>query len=200
MPGHQWTEEEKSWLKQYIPGHSEAEIIEAFQQSFGWRMRRSQLKNMKTALKIGSGTQNGQFKKGHVPYNKGKHSGARGNMFQTMFKPGNIPHNHKPVGSEVIDRDGYVRVKIADPRKWTYKHRLVWSQHNGAIPKGAIVVFLDGNKLNFDIDNLMMLTRTELVRANQDGVWELPQELRRTALITVKLKVAAGITKGHSNG
>ena len=46
----------------------------------------------------------------------------------------------------------------------------------------------------------MMLTRTELARANQDGVWELPVELRKTALLAVKLKVAAGIKKGRNNG
>jgi len=201
MPGwHRWTEEEKRWLKVYIPGHSEREITDAFQEHFGWRMRRAQLKNMKIVLRTGSGTHGGRFYKGQPSWNKGRKMGCKGRTAETTFKPGQLPHNYLPVGSEVVNTDGYLRVKVADPKCWRFKHRVVWEEHNGPIPKGCTVIFIDGNKLNCDIDNLMLLTRTEQLRAAQDDVFNLPAELRKTALLAVKLKVAAGIKKGRKNG
>lgn len=200
MPGHKWTEAEKRWLIRYIPGHQESEIIEAFRMRFGWTMRRAQLKNMKTVLRTPSGTTGGRFYKGQQSWNKGKKLGIKGRMAETMFKPGRRPHNYLPVGSEIIDGEGYHKVKVADPKTWKFKHRLIWEEHNGEIPKGGIVVFVDGDRDNLDIGNLMMLTRKEQVRANQDDVWSLPKPLRRTALLAVKLKVAAGIKKGRNNG
>lgn len=200
MPGHKWTEAEKRWLIRYIPGHQESEIIEAFRMRFGWTMRRAQLKNMKTVLRTPSGTHGGCFYKGQQSWNKGKKLGIKGRMAETMFKPGHLPHNHKEVGTEIIDTYGYHKIKIAEPKTWAFKHRLIWEEHNGPAPSCNPIVFIDGNKDNLDIENLMMLTRTELARANQDGVWDLPVELRKTALLAVKLKVAAGIKKGRNNG
>ena len=200
MPGHKWTEAEKRWLIRYIPGHQESEIIEAFRMRFGWTMRRSQYKNIRHVLGVNSGTHGGCFYKGQPSWNKGRKMEIKGRMAETMFKPGHLPHNHKEVGTEIIDTYGYHKVKIAEPRTWAFKHRLVWEEHNGPAPSCNPIVFIDGNKDNLDIENLMMLTRTELARANQDGVWELPVELRKTALLAVKLKVAAGIKKGRNNG
>lgn len=190
---HKWTEEEKRWLKEYIPGHSEHEIRAAFLERFGLTLTEGQIGNMKTKLGVKSGTHGGQFRKGQTSWNKGKKLGIRGRMAETTFKPGRMPHNHHPVGTEVIDNYGYHKVKVADPKSWMMKQKYIWEQHYGKVPKGSIVVFIDGNKDNFDIDNLMMLTRSELARANQDGVWSLPVELRRTALLAVRLKVAAKI-------
>lgn len=45
---------------------------------------------------------------------------------ETRFKQGNKPWNYKPVGTERINTEGYVDVKIADPRTWKQKHILIW--------------------------------------------------------------------------
>ena len=47
---------------------------------------------------------------------------------QTMFRKGNIPANHKPIGYERINVDGYVEVKVAEPNKFRLKHRIVWEE------------------------------------------------------------------------
>jgi hypothetical protein len=47
-------------------------------------------------------------------------------------------------------------------------HRLVWEKHYGTIPEGCIVHHKDENKLNWDIDNLELLTRAEHVDAHRD--------------------------------
>ena len=53
---------------------------------------------------------------------------------RTSFKKGNRPKNYLPVGSESIDVDGYVKVKIQDPSKWELKHRIIWSERFGEVP------------------------------------------------------------------
>ena len=70
-----------------------------------------------------------------------------------------------PVGSETW-RDGYLYVKIANNplpkhftveelrKNWVQKHRLIWETKHGKIPKNGIVVFLDGDKTNFNLSNL----------------------------------------------
>ena len=42
---------------------------------------------------------------------------------------------------------------------WMEKQRYIWEQVHGPIPKGHVVVFLDGNNRNFDIDNLYCMDR-----------------------------------------
>lgn len=47
-------------------------------------------------------------------------------------------------------------------------HRLVWEKYNGTIPEGCIVHHKDENKLNWDIDNLELLTRAEHTDAHRN--------------------------------
>lgn len=154
-----FTKEEVEWLKSYIPGHSYADIAETFSQQFR-PITSEQAHAFCKNRHIPTGRK-GYFKKGHPSWNKGKHPETRGRMAETQFKPGNIPHNYKPVGSERITCDGYVEVKIADPNKWRLKHRVVWEEHNGPVPRGYSIIFKDGDRTNCTIDNLIMLTRDE---------------------------------------
>lgn len=48
--------------------------------------------------------------------------------------------------------------------KKTYEHHLVWEQAYGAIPDGYEIHHKDGNKLNNELSNLQLLTRTEHAR------------------------------------
>ena len=76
-----------------------------------------------------------------------------------MFKKGDIPSNKKPIGSERIIKDGYTEIKVAEPNKWeSPKHRVIWEKVNGKISKGYALVFADGNKQNFGLDNLILVS------------------------------------------
>ena len=41
------------------------------------------------------------------------------------------------------------------------KHRIIYEAHYGPVPDNYNVEFVDGNKLNFDLDNLVVRTRKE---------------------------------------
>ena len=132
---------------------------------------------------------NGRFKKGSVPVNKGTKGFMKSN--KTSFKHGTIPPNTREVGSitKVKDKSGcfYMKIKLAQPNKWQPLHLYIWEQRYGKIQKGNCVIFKDKNTLNLRLDNLMLLSRSELVRLNQKYAY-IDESLKDTALQVIKLQ------------
>lgn len=66
-----------------------------------------------------------------------------------------------PIGTEYTKPDGMVLVKVRS-NKWEYKQRYLYEQyHKVELPKDIMVIFLDGDRTNFDIDNLMAVSTPE---------------------------------------
>jgi len=104
-----------------------------------------------------------------------------------QFKKGNKPRNYVPVGTINCTTDGYPKIKVADPNVWELLHRKTWIEHNGSIPKGHSIVFLDGDKSNYDISNLACLSKNEVVRMNQNKLFTSDAELTKTGIGLTKL-------------
>lgn len=69
----------------------------------------------------------------------------------------------KPIGSE-SKRGGFTRIKIAE-NKWVNKHIYLWEQaHQRKVPSNHFIIFADGNKSNFAIENLKCVSRKEFAR------------------------------------
>lgn len=92
------------------------------------------------------------------------------------------------VGDERINNTSITMVKIAvtGPPHWKEKHRLIWEQAHGPIPKGHVIIFLDGNKSNFALNNLYMLSHTESVRMNQYGLRSANSDITLAGIALVK--------------
>lgn len=165
------------FIKENVAGKYNKDLTELVNKKFGTNYTIKQIDHYKTNHKIFSGL-TGYFEKGHVPKNKGKKMNPEQykKCAGTMFKKGNVPHNHRPVGSERVGKDGYMQVKVADPNKWKQKHVVIYEEHYGSIPKGNKVIFLDRNIRNFNIENLACVTSAELVRLNQNHrISEFPE-------------------------
>lgn len=111
------------------------------------------------------------IKKGSIPPNKGKKLSAelRAKLEPSFFKKGNVPQNVVPIGTERLTKDGYIEVKVKNgglQKNWRLKQRLIWEQQNGPIPKAHNVQFKDGNPLNFEIDNLYIISRGDQLKKN----------------------------------
>ena len=132
-----------------------------------------------------------QFKPGHTPHNKGKQISAEiyEKVAPTMFKKGNKPHNTKPIGTINVRADTqgrlYQYIKIKDSQ-WELLQRYVWTQANGEIPPGSVVIFLDGNYLNCELNNLQVISRRENMARNT--IQRYPAELQEVMKLTCKLK------------
>lgn len=163
---HRYTAEEKEFLKEFVPGHSHREIAAEFSKRFPPGVTVQQIKSAVTRYHLNTG-HTGRFVKGQDSHNKGRkmldhvYKAAQ----PTMFKEGSIPHNTLPVGTELVLPDGYVWVKINDISRakknvnWRQKHRLIWEQNFGEIPEGYLVIFKDGDRRNFDLDNLACISK-----------------------------------------
>lgn len=117
-----------------------------------------------------------QFKRGHVPANKGlrRPGYAPGRMAQTQFKKGELTGRArqivKPIGFERVSKDGYLERKINNDlpmqARWRAVHLIEWEAVNGPMPPGHALVFINGNKQDIRLDNLKLITRAELMQRN----------------------------------
>lgn len=106
-----------------------------------------------------------RFQPGMTPWNLGKTGYMGANA--TSFSKGQMPHNHRPIGSERISKDGYRERKVAEPKRWKAVHVLVWEAKRGRVKRGHIVAFKVGaDKLNPCLANLETITRAENMRRN----------------------------------
>ena len=183
-----WTDEEKKYLAEIACGRSRAEITDLMNERFDRVFTKNQVGGALKRNGIKTGFDS-RFKKGHIPHNKGRKGFSKVN--KGCFSKGNKPHNTLPVGSERINKDGYVEVKVKDCGNyrdcWQLKHRVVYEKHYGSIPSGSIVIFGDGDKSNLSIDNLILVTRSQLVRLNQNHLIQDDVELTKTAINVVDL-------------
>lgn len=124
------------------------------------------------------------FPKGHTPMNKGckQKDYLSANQIEkikaTQFKKGHTPANHKPVGYERINKDGYIEVKTAEPNVFKQKHRIVWEKHYGEIPRGYNIQFRDGDKRNVNIDNLYMISRAQQLKTQNSMYARYPEDVQ----------------------
>ena len=80
-----------------------------------------------------------------------------------------------------------MRIKIAEPNEWKMLHAYIWEHKHGKIPKGYCVIFKDKNTLNMSLDNLMLVSRNELVRLNQKYS-DIDKSLKEIALQVIKIQ------------
>ena len=70
---------------------------------------------------------------------------------------------------------------------------MVYEEYYGEkLSSNDVIIFLDGNKTNLSIDNLMKLTRSELVRFNQMQLHGDNPDLNMSAALLAKIKAKVG--------
>lgn len=136
-----------------------------------------------------------RFEKGQAAWNKGM-KGLQIGGEATQFKAGTMPHNHVPVGTVVMATDGYLKVKVAEPKQWRWLHRMNWEETHGPIPKGMTLIFKDGKHENCAVDNLELLSRADLMKRNT--VHNLPKELAE--IVQLRGALNRQINKRMKNG
>lgn len=192
MVNHLWTKEEIRFLKDNVKGISLKELTKRINNQFHLNISESAVANQKAKYSLLSGVNSGCFEKGHVPINKGKkmnhHTYSK--CSPTMFKQGNVPVNRVPIGTEKIRADGYTYVKTQDGqlnKNWVLKHKKIYEENHGPIPKGHKVIFADGDTKNFDIDNLILVKDSELLIMNKKGLLTKDKEITKTGVNIARL-------------
>ena len=159
---HKWTDEEKEYLASIVKGSTYKEITEKMNDKFEYDFSEEQVKGMMYRNKLTTGT-GGYFKKG------------------------TIPPNQVPIGTESITKGGYIKVKVGEPNKWKLKQRYIYEQHHGEIPNNCNVIFADRNIQNFDINNLILVSKAEMLILNNNKLIFEDKELTKVGVNIAKV-------------
>lgn len=168
-----YTEEELEYLRKIKSGKTHKEITILFNKRFNIDRTESSIKSamQENGMKLDS---TGRFEKG------------------------NLPGNTLPLGVEIMREDGYLYVKIENPNVWKQKHRIIWEQHNGPVPDKHVILFGDGDRLNFDIDNLILASKAQVLQLNRYDLIQEDPDLTKTALIIADMHLKIGEVKKRS--
>lgn len=207
---NKYTAEMCEWLKENHRGKTSIDLAREMSERFNIDITPDKLQNLKTRIRVREGfvfepaINGGRYEKGQEPFNKGlkwddyltkeQQLGA----MKTTFKKGNKPKNAVNIGDEAMrfsgskpDDEGYLYVKVCDGKlnkNWKPKQQVIWEKKYGKIPKSHKVIFLDGNRFNFDIDNLALVSNGEELHVNKLGLVSNNAELKKTAVLAVKTK------------
>ena len=94
-----------------------------------------------------------------------------------------------PIGTEYVKPDGMILVKVAH-NKWKYKQRYIYEQcHNVELTDNDYVIFLDQNRNNFDINNLMVVSRHESSIISNQKIFSKKPEITKAGVQVAKLMI-----------
>ena len=136
-----YTTEQNEWLRENITKYTYRDLGAAFNNRFhlnrNWKTLKCHCRNV---LKLKSGAMS---RKGYTSWNSSAIGSERVSGNRVIVKVTNVPTTGK--NREI---------------NWKDKGHLVWEQHHGKIPEGYRLVYLDGNKMNYDISNLECVSRS----------------------------------------
>lgn len=92
-----------------------------------------------------------------------------------------------PIGTTVKDSGGYWSIKVADEygkrnSNWVLLHHYNYIKAYGEIPKGAVVIFLDGNADNCNAENLKAIPQSMNALLMKKGLRTADKTLTETGI------------------
>lgn len=153
-----YSKEQVEFLTENYKGVSSKELAELVNKKFNTNFTPQQILGFKSRRKLKSG-----------------------------YDRSNWDPTHKPVGTETLIANGYIKVKVSEPNVWEYKHKLVWQQANGTIPEGHYLIFLDNNQRNCELDNLALVSTNAHGYMFKNEFYTTDKELTQAAIIFSKL-------------
>lgn len=196
------SEEEHKFLLDHLKGVGNKELAELINRHFKKNYSVQQIKGYKHNHHLSSGL-TGHFVKGQRSWNKGKKwddfmsKESQARSLTTCFKKGNDPANMDAVGTEKWksghknrNDEGFLYVKIQDKHgrfNWKAKHRLIWEQAYGKIPKGYKVIFRDGNRHNIVLSNLALVSNSQMLILNKHKLIFKEKELTEVGINIAKV-------------
>ena len=201
--GIKYTDEMRQFILENYDGTPTRELADRFNSKFGTNVKPVAIGSYKKRYGLKSGL-SGNFSKGHIPHNKGKKMPPEvyEKVKATMFKKGQMPTKHRPVGSERVNVDGYVEVKVAEPGKWRLKHRVVWEEANGPIPPGYNIQFRNKNRQDLRLENLYLISRAEQMGTENSIHARYPEELKKVIRLkgAIKRQITEHYKRNNRNG
>jgi len=170
-----YTDEEIEFLRKNALGVNYATLAEMFTEHFGIYTNTKRISDICCQKGFSNGIDS-RFQQGHSVNEGRKQVGSASD------------------GSETVDARGYVLLKHNG--KWYYKHVVLWEQaHEQSVPEGHCITFGDGNKQNFNIDNLFCVTTVQNAKRTRNGLQGATTELAAAEVALAKIYSQIGERK-----
>ncbi|MEG0553722.1 MAG: HNH endonuclease signature motif containing protein, partial [Carnobacterium sp.] len=185
-----YSDEQLTYIEEKVQNKTIKEVTRLFNKKYGTNLTYKAISSTMKRKGIKTG-RDGKFQKGSVPANKGKKGVCYEGCKATQFKPGQRPQTWVPIGTEVWREDGYLWIKMWDNnlparKNWIQKHRLIWEEANGEVPKGYQVMFADQDKKNICLDNLILVTAAEKAVMSKNRLFYKDAESTKVGLSIAK--------------
>lgn len=162
-----WEKEHIDFLRENVKGTSVPDLTKMFNEKFNTNVSEEAISNQKYKYQLKSGYSGTHFVKGYKSFKK------------------------KPVGTLTKWDGGHgdIYIKVADPNTWRPYKRVLYEQyHNVKLDRQDCIVFLDGDKENFDINNLKRISHSENSYMARNGGANYTKEINQAYICMAKIK------------
>lgn len=194
-----WTDEQKQFLSDNRNVRRK-ELLEQFNQKFDKNICLSAFKGFMQRHNIFSDN-NGRFKNGDVAWN----AGITGEDYFAHYDREKVQENCKKMheanrtailGEEkIINGVPYVRVVAGRRTKsrneaWERKRLVVWRLAYGAVPKGHLIIHLDGDRMNCELSNLVCMPKKYMTLLSKNQWFTKDKRITESAIKWCELHFA----------
>lgn len=224
-----YTEEMLNYLRENVEGASMKELTERFNERFGTNVTREAIKSCVNSRGWGNGLfhKSRIFPEEVRRFMAENCQGNRAREMVVLLKEtfgkdwteeqvaryykkhgikSGVASRYMPIGSLVFRTGEWYYEKVADgPNSndnWRSKHVMVWEQSYGPVPKGHMVIFLNGNRRDYSLENLALCPKDVGLEVNSRGLRFTNPEATRAGMLIAELclKVRRMEKKENRNG
>ena len=196
---HKLTEEQESYLRDHALNESRAQLTEGFNATFGTSYAKTTVTSWCNKRGLHNGN-DGRFKDGHRSWQTGlqgeeyrKHytdeswekSKSGLILAEQKYQEGDLIIRH---GLPVFYKGGAAGVKIDD--RIEYASTVVWEREHGKLPDDMKLIHLDGDVMNYNLDNLRAIPKSWLSDLRYTGGLTDDRSLNETKLAFCELRAA----------
>lgn len=197
MSTRYWTEDKLDWLRQRSSGINRKDLCDMYNNEFHESIPYDAFYGACSRYHIKNGV-DCTFKKGSIPANKGKRQEeymspeAIARTIKGRFKQ---QSGHQIGDVYVKLKHGkpqpYIKLGYSQQQEMLYARYVYEKEHNVKLKARDKIIHLDGDYLNCDIDNLMLVDNREhlIIVGNRPGFngYANDKELTKAIILTTKL-------------
>lgn len=191
-----FNEEQKRWFLENQEFKQAKQVAFEMNSKFGLDLSAKQIKEYRKSHRIKSNFTSKCLKKDNNEWNKNTYN----QMKNTMFKPGQAPHNTTPVGTVKLVKTGsyeYWMVKVdsipnvSKNKNWIQLHRLMYQiYHSCKLKEEDVIIFADGNRDNMAEENLVKISKAERMQLNRNNRITDNPDITKSYINLTKLELA----------
>lgn len=158
--------EQIAYLNKIIPEFRSNEVAALMNEKYGMDLTSESIRHWKKSHRSSQGYTATYRRQGDPRNYAGREKGR--------FLKGHEGEGKFPVHTVRKLQEGYWVIK-AETGEWQLLHRWLWEQINGPIPEGMLCIVIDGNWSNIVIDNLRLVSKSEMMYTRHIGLTDDPE-------------------------